>query len=108
MLQLNEAQKKREILQSAQGKVAHLANQEPGFTATPEQSKASRKTVTMQMRQLSDSGYQEQRQPSLNSSSVLRSFLIGLRLIQNYLLTNAPWYLLRGALLPSHRQGNWL
>lgn len=45
----------------------------------------------MQMRQLSDSGYQEQRGPSLSSSLVLRSFVTGLRLVQNYLLTNAPW-----------------
>ena len=62
----------------------------------------------MQSRQLSDSGYQGQRQPSPLSSLVLRSFVTGLRLVQNYLLTSAPWRLLRGALLPSHRQGDWL
>lgn len=90
ILQLNKAHEENRNSGKCPGKMYYLATQEPVFTEIPEQSKASRKTVKMQMRQLSDSGYQEQRGPSLNSSLVLRSFIIGLRLIQNYLLTDAP------------------
>lgn len=43
---------------------------------------------------------------SLDSRLVLRA--LPLRLVPNWLLTDAPWYLLREALLMSHHIGNWL